>query len=100
MLKQIAALDREIAYLRHHGESGRLSYPYFRSPGLPCGSGSIESGIRRLINLRLKSNSMFWTSAHAESMLQVRSQVIPGGWDKSLKARGEFRRTVAHDGYA
>lgn len=94
------ALDREIAYLRHHGESGRLSYPHFRSQGLPCGSGSIESGIRRVINLRLKSNGMFWTSENAESMLQVRSQVIPGGWDKMIEALSEFRRTVAHDGHA
>lgn len=94
------ALDREIAYLRHHGESGRLSYPHFRSQGLPCGSGSIESGIRRVINLRLKSNGMFWTSENAESMLQIRSQVIPGGWDKMIEALSEFRRTVARDSYA
>jgi hypothetical protein len=96
----IAELETEIAYLRRHGEAGRLSYVSFRSKGLPCGSGAIESGIRRVINLRLKSNAMFWKSDNAESMLQVRSQVVPDRWDSSMRELGEFRRTVASDGYA
>lgn len=95
-----AEFETEISYLRRHGESGRLSYPHFRSVGLPCGSGAIESGIRRVINLRLKSNAMFWKSENAESMLQVRSQVIPGQWDDALSSLSDFRRTVASDGYA
>lgn len=92
-------LQTEISYLRRHGEAGRLRYVHFRSEGLPCGSGAIESSIRRVINLRLKSNAMFWTSKHAESMLQVRSQVIPGRWDEALSDMNIFRRTVARDGY-
>ena len=44
--------------------------------GLPLGSGAIESGIRRVINLRLKNNGMFWREKHAEAMLQVRAQII------------------------
>jgi hypothetical protein len=95
-----AELKTEISYLRRHGEAGRLSYPHFRSKGLPCGSGAVESGIRRVINLRLKSNAMFWTSENAESMLQVRCQVIPDQWDAALVELAEFRRTVAYDGYA
>ncbi|WP_146522109.1 hypothetical protein [Stieleria varia] len=95
----IDALNTETSYLRHHGEAGRLSYVSFRSRGLPCGSGAIESGIRRVINLRLKSNAMFWTAENAESMLQVRSQVIPDQWDKAMVELAEFRRTVAYDGY-
>ena len=95
-----ADLEREINYLRSHGEAGRLSYPHFRSQGLPCGSGAIESSIRRVINLRLKSNAMFWTSHNAESMMQVRSHVISGQWDKQLKELGSFRRTIAYDGHA
>ena len=50
----------EIAYLQKHGEAGRLQYPTFRKLGLPLGSGAIESSIRRVINLRLKNNGMFW----------------------------------------
>ena len=95
----MAELETEISYLRRHGEAGRLSYVSFRARGLPCGSGAIESGIRRVINLRLKSNAMFWKNENAETMLQVRSHVIPGQWDKSMKELSEFRRTVAHDDY-
>jgi hypothetical protein len=92
-------LQTEISYLRRHGEAGRLRYVYFRSAGLPCGSGAIESSIRRVINLRLKSNAMFWKSENAESMLQVRSQVIPDQWEAAMASVNEFRRTVARDGY-
>lgn len=90
-------LETEIAYLRRHGESGRLSYVSFRRQGLPCGSGAIESSIRRVINLRLKSNAMFWKSKNAESMLQVRSQVVPDHWDTAMTDLAEFRRTQAWD---
>ena len=63
----------EIAYLRKHGEAGRLQYPTFRKLGLPLGSGAIESSIRRVINLRLKSNGMFLATSITEEMLQVRA---------------------------
>ncbi len=91
------ALATEISYLHRHGEAGRLKYVRFKQLGLPCGSGAIESGIRRVINLRLKSNAMFWKSEHAESMLQVRSQVVPDQWDQAMSDLSEFRRTEAYD---
>lgn len=97
--KPIAELDTEISYLRRHGEAGRLMYVRYKQLGIPGGSGAIESGIRRVINLRLKSNAMFWKSHHAESMLQVRSQVIPDQWDTAMSDLLEFRRTEAHDGW-
>jgi hypothetical protein len=85
----------EIAYLRKHGEAGRLKYPYFRSLGLPIGSGAIESSIRRVINLRLKGNGIFWREENAEAMLQVRAQVITNRWDERLKT---MRRHLKRDG--
>lgn len=91
----IAELETEINYLRRHGEAGRLSYVSFRRQGLPCGSGAIESSIRRVINLRLKSNAMFWKSENAESMLQVRCQVVPDHWDSAMVELADFRRSHA-----
>ena len=79
-------MQTEIAYLQKHGEAGRLSYAHFRQLGLPLGSGAIESSIRRVINLRLKSNGMFWGEPPAETMLQVRAQIISGRWDERLRA--------------
>lgn len=85
-------LATEVAYLRKHGEAGRLSYPHFCRLGIPIGSGAIESSIRRVINLRIKSNGMFWREPHAEQMLQVRAQVLSGRWDARLKAMRQLAR--------
>jgi hypothetical protein len=85
-------LPTEIAYLRKHGEAGRLKYPTFRGLGLPLGSGAIESSIRRVINLRVKGNGIFWREEHAEAMLQVRGQVITNRWDSRLLAMRTHRR--------
>lgn len=87
-------MQTELAYLRKHGEAGRLKYPYFRSLGLPLGSGAIESGIRRVINLRLKGNGIFWREENAEAMLQVRCQVMSGRWDHRIK---QMRKHLAFD---
>lgn len=88
-------LETELAYLRRHGEAGRLSYVSFRRQGLPLGSRAIESSIRRVINLRLKSNAMFWREENAEIMLQVRSQVMTDRWDKRMVELAAFRRRQA-----
>ncbi len=88
-------VQTEIAYLRKHGEAGRLKYPHFRSLGVPIGSGAIESSIRRVINLRLKGNGIFWRKENAEAMLQVRAQIITDRWDERLK---KMRQHLAYDG--
>jgi hypothetical protein len=77
---------RELRYLRKHGESGHLSYVKFSRRGLPLGSGAVESSIRRVINLRMKSNGMFWTEENAEKMLQLRCQIMSTEWDAMLDA--------------
>lgn len=90
-LEENKELATEIAYLRKHGEAGRLNYPHFAELGLPLGSGAIESGIRRVINLRLKSNAMFWLEENAEAMLAVRASVISDRWDQQ---RSEIKKRV------
>src|ERR1019366_4202541 len=59
----------DIAFLGRHGEEGHLAYATYRHRGLPLGSGAIESAILRVINLRLKGNSIFWAEENAEAML-------------------------------
>ncbi|MCA9196634.1 MAG: hypothetical protein KDA87_03815, partial [Planctomycetales bacterium] len=78
-----------------HGKAGRLKYPYFRSQGIPIGSGAIESSIRRVINLRLKGNGVFWKLEAAEAMLQIRSLVIANRWDDRIQT---MRKHSAYDG--
>jgi hypothetical protein len=48
---------------------------------VPCGSGCVESAIRRVINLRLKAPGTFWTPEMAECFLFLRSQLLSGRWD-------------------
>ena len=90
--RELPELETEIGYLVRHGEAGRMSYRHFRQLGIPLGSGAIESGIRQVINRRLKSNSLFWRESNAESMLQVRCQLISDRWDERLCEMREFRR--------
>ena len=63
------------------GNETRMQYSKFRDEGLPQGSGSVESGIRRVINLRLKSCRSFWKRENAEIYLFLRSQLISGRWN-------------------
>jgi hypothetical protein len=79
-----SVFSRELRFLRKHGEAGHLNYTTYTRRGLPLGSGAVESAIRRVINLRLKGNGMFWTAENAESMLQVRCQLLSTEWDVRL----------------
>ena len=59
----------------------RMQYERFRKANIPCGSGCVESAIRRVINLRLKAPGTFWTRRMAECFLFLRSQLLSGRWD-------------------
>jgi hypothetical protein len=84
----------EIAYLDRHGEDGHLEYATFRRRGLPLGSGAIESAIRRVINLRLKGNSIYWDEENAEAMLVLRGLVLSGRWNEVF---AKITQSVAED---
>jgi hypothetical protein len=87
---------REIRYLRKHGEAGHLHYATFRRRGIPSGSGAIESVIRRVINLRLKSNAMYWLPENAESLFAIRALLLCDRWEETLP---RVRQTMARDRY-
>jgi hypothetical protein len=75
---------RELRFFVKHGKADHLNYATYTRRGLPWGSGAVESAIRRVINLRLKGNGMFWTEENAESMLQVRCQLLSTQWEGVL----------------
>ena len=62
----------------YFGNHDRFQYKAFRDSGLPTGSGTVESAIRRVINLRIKGTGLFWTREHAENMIFLRSLVLTG----------------------
>jgi len=64
----------------------RMRYDRFKRDGLPIGSGAVESGIRRVVNQRLKGNSIYWLEDHAEAVLHLRAQLKAGRWDDLVRA--------------
>jgi len=62
----------------YFGDHSRFQYKTFRENGLPTGSGTVESAIRRVINLRIKGAGLFWKREHAENIIFLRSLVLTG----------------------
>ena len=59
----------------------RMQYATNREKNLPIGSGVIESAIRRVINMRVKSPGSFWKLGFAETMIYLRAQLLYGRWE-------------------
>ncbi len=68
----------------YFGNAEKFQYQTYREAGLPIGSGTVESAIRRVINLRVKSAGQFWKLENAERMIFLRSQVLSGRWHSAL----------------
>lgn len=73
-----------IGYFRDNAE--RMRYADFRDMGQPTGSGSVESAIRQVVNMRMKGNSRYWLPEHAEAMLHLRAYLKAGRWDELVRA--------------
>lgn len=61
--------------------ASRMQYASFVAARMPIGSGAIESAVRRIINMRMKSNGMFWLEVNAEGMLLLRSYLKADHFD-------------------
>jgi hypothetical protein len=59
----------------------RMKYEEFRNQKLPVGSGIVESGIRRVINLRFKCPSAFWNIENLEPLFYLRAAFLAGRWN-------------------
>ena len=53
----------------------------FKEQNQPLGSGVVESGIRRVINLRFKSPSTFWYPENVEKLILMRGIALSGRWE-------------------
>ena len=82
-----------LGYLRKRRKL--MDYKRLKRLKLPIGSGSIESAIRRVINLRLKNPGTFWNVENVERMLYLRAQILSNRWEemmKEVKAHCRFTR--------
>jgi len=82
--RRAKAVHEAVGYFKNNAE--RMRYADFRASGLPIGSGSVESAVRRVVNLRMKGNSVFWLDDHAEAMLHLRAHLKAGRWDDLVRA--------------
>jgi hypothetical protein len=41
--------------------------------------------MRRVINLRLKGNGIYWRAENAEAMLVLRAAVLTGRWEETME---------------
>ncbi len=71
-------IRKGLAYFQDHAH--RMRYHEFKRRGIPLGSGAVESCIRRVINLRLKGNSIYWRPDNSEALLHSRAQLLSGHW--------------------
>ena len=81
--KHKSALKKWASYF--DGNAKRMQYNEFKSVHIPCGSGCVESAIRRIINMRLKSAGSFWKRDMTEAFIFLRSQLLSGRWDFFLR---------------
>jgi len=75
-------LRKEITYFINHLHL--LKYRDIRRKKLALGSGAIESAIRRVINLRVKSPSAFWEEDMVEGVIYMRAQLLSDRWDEMM----------------
>jgi hypothetical protein len=73
----------EIEFLAKH--EAHLRYDWFQYRGRPLGSGAVESAIRRVVNLRLKGNGIYWKEENAEAMLVLRAAALTGRWQETME---------------
>jgi hypothetical protein len=59
----------------------RMQYATNREKNLPIGSGVIESAIRRVINMRVKSPGSFWKLDFSETVIYLKAQLLYGRWE-------------------
>lgn len=76
--------DMDLDYLATNRH--RMRYARLRQRGLPLGSGAVESAVRRVVNLRMKGASVFWTEEHAEGILHLRAHAKSGRWRELERA--------------
>jgi hypothetical protein len=72
----------------------RLIYDKLRAKKLPCGSGIVESAIRRVINLRFKSPSSFWNKNNVQKLIFLRGVFLAGRWNIMISNLCKYYNTI------
>ncbi|MEM6812702.1 MAG: hypothetical protein AAF549_09580 [Pseudomonadota bacterium] len=84
-------LEQFNPYKYFYKNRNRIDYQKLRKEKRPCGSGVIESGIRRIINMRFKCPSTFWYPENVERLILMRSIALSGRWETMLNNLTKIR---------
>jgi len=76
-------IKRWMNYLDKHQD--KTQYAVYEESKLMCGSGIIESAIRRIINLRFKNASTFWEKERVEKLYFLRAALLSKRWSTVMK---------------
>jgi len=87
-------VQEAITYIQNNRH--RMRYPEFRAQGYQIGSGTIESGCKRVIGARLKQAGMVWTTDGVSQLIKARAMFFSGEWDDFCQQRQPPRRTYRH----
>jgi len=76
------AMKTALGYFHKHHD--HMQYKKFKRRKLLCGSGLVESAVRRIINLRFKGSSSFWLQDNLEKLIFLRCAFLAKRWDNLL----------------
>lgn len=76
--RKAAAKERRF-FLNNHR---RMRYAEFRKQGLPIGSGPVEAAGKTLVKQRLGLSGMFWSRTGGQHILNIRTLIKSGRWEK------------------
>ena len=92
-----AALDAVATSVRYlAARRGQIAYAAFAAAGLPCGSGSVESANKLVVEARMKGGGMRWAPAHVDPMLALRNAVCNDRWAEAWPQIAAALRAAAH----
>ena len=100
--RRASAVNKHRDYFLRNAD--RMTYATFKAAKIPIGSGSVESAVRRIVNMRMKGNGTFWLMENAEAMILLRSYLKAGRFDDlvdwSMTNAAGWWRPSAQGGFA
>ena len=76
------ALKTEIKYFEKNYD--RMQYQIGRTLKWCCGSGMVESAVKRMINLRFKGASYFWKQGNLDGLFLLRCALLNDRWQNVI----------------